>query len=65
MLSLLLLHADMLGVGVPGISDVEGRSQFSLWCLLGAPLFLGAQLATVNKKHTCSAAPISVCAGVF
>lgn len=50
---------DMLGPGLPGISDVEGRSQFSLWCILGAPLFLGtdvrnmtaATLATLSNKE--------------
>ena len=39
---------DMLGTGMPGISDVEGRSQFSLWCLLGAPLFLSADIRNMT-----------------
>lgn len=34
----------MLGVGMPGITDTEGRSQFSLWCILAAPLFLGTDV---------------------
>lgn len=39
---------DMLGVGMEGISDAEGRSQFSLWCILGAPLFLGTDLRSMS-----------------
>ena len=35
---------DMLGVGMNGITDTEGRSQFSLWCILAAPLFLGTDV---------------------
>lgn len=50
---------DMLGVGMPGITDTEGRTQFSLWCILGAPLFLGTDvrnmstytLATIGNKE--------------
>ena len=38
----------MLGVGVPGITDTEGRTQFSLWCLLGAPLFLGTDVRNMS-----------------
>ena len=38
----------MLGTGMPGISDVEGRSQFSLWCVLGAPLFLSADVRNLS-----------------
>ena len=38
----------MLGVGMPGISDVEGRSQFSLWCILAAPLFLGTNILNMS-----------------
>jgi hypothetical protein len=49
----------MLGVGLPGITDTEGRTQFSLWVILGAPLFLGtdvrnmtaATLATVGNAE--------------
>jgi hypothetical protein len=39
---------DMIGVGMPGITDTEGRSQFSLWCLLGAPLFLGTDVRSMS-----------------
>lgn len=39
---------DMLGPGMVGISDTEGRSQFSLWCILAAPLFLGTDIRTAS-----------------
>lgn len=44
----------MIGVGMPGINDVEGRTQYSLWCILGAPLFLGtdARNMTAATKAT-------------
>ena len=38
----------MLGTGMPGLTDVEGRSQFSLWCVLGAPLILSADLRSLS-----------------
>jgi hypothetical protein len=38
----------MIGVGMPGITDVEGRSQFSLWCILGNPLFLGTNVLNMS-----------------
>lgn len=40
----------MVGVGMPGISDTEGRSQFSLWCILGAPLFLGTDVRNMTAE---------------
>lgn len=39
----------MLGVGMDGISDVEGRSQFSLWSILGAPLLLGTDVRNMSS----------------
>jgi hypothetical protein len=38
------LDPDMLMVGMSGISDVQGRSQFNLWCILGAPLMIGTDV---------------------
>ncbi|MGA9875491.1 MAG: hypothetical protein WBQ21_06760, partial [Solirubrobacteraceae bacterium] len=38
------LDPDMLMVGFNGISDLEGRSQFNLWCILGAPLMIGTDV---------------------
>ena len=37
------------GVGLPGISDIEGRTQFSLWCILAAPLFLGTDVRNMSQ----------------
>ena len=39
---------DLLGTGLPGLTDVEGRSQFSLWCVLGAPLIISADLRNLS-----------------
>jgi hypothetical protein len=38
------LDPDMLMVGFTGISDLEGRTQFNLWCILGAPLMIGTDV---------------------
>lgn len=38
----------MLGVGLPGITDAEGRTQFSLWAVLGAPLILSADVRNMS-----------------
>jgi hypothetical protein len=38
------LDPDMLMVGFNGISDLEGCSQFNLWCILGAPLMIGTDV---------------------
>lgn len=39
---------DMLEVG-NGLSDAEGRSHFSLWCLLKAPLLIGTDLTAASE----------------
>jgi alpha-galactosidase len=38
------LDPDMLTVGFNGISDLEGRTTFNLWCILGAPLMIGTDV---------------------
>jgi hypothetical protein len=38
------LDPDMLMVGFSGISDLEGRTQFNLWSILGAPLMIGTDV---------------------
>jgi regulation of enolase protein 1 (concanavalin A-like superfamily) len=38
------LDPDMLMVGFNGISDLEGRTTFNLWSMLGAPLMIGADV---------------------
>ena len=40
------LDPDMLMVGFNGISDLEGRTHFNLWCILGAPLMIGTDVRT-------------------
>ena len=40
---------DMLEVGNKGLSTVESRSHFSLWCMMAAPLMSGNNLAEMNK----------------
>lgn len=37
---------DMLMVGFNGISDLEGRTHFNMWCILGAPLMIGTDVRT-------------------
>jgi alpha-galactosidase len=39
---------DMLCTGFRGITDTEGRSQFSLWCVLSAPLLLGTDVRSAS-----------------
>jgi alpha-galactosidase len=39
---------DMLEVGNPGLSLVESRAQFSLWCMLAAPLMAGNDVRTMS-----------------
>ena len=39
---------DMLVAGMAGITDTEGRSQFNMWSILGAPLMLGTDPRTVT-----------------
>jgi len=40
---------DMLEVG-NGITDTEGRSHFTMWCMMAAPLILGNDLRTMSKE---------------
>jgi hypothetical protein len=41
---------DMLQVGGPGLSDVEGRAHFSLWSVVAAPLLVGYDLSTFSAE---------------
>ena len=34
----------MLQVGNVGVSDIEGRSHFAIWCIMGAPLLIGTDV---------------------
>jgi alpha-galactosidase len=40
---------DMLEVG-NGLTDAQGRSHFSIWCMMAAPLILGNDLRTMSKE---------------
>ncbi len=39
----------MMIVGMPGISDVQNRSFFSLWCMMAAPLIAGNDLRSMSE----------------
>jgi len=39
---------DMMIVGMPGVSDIQNRSFFSLWCLMAAPLIAGNDLRSMS-----------------
>jgi alpha-galactosidase len=39
---------DMLCVGLDGISDLEGRTHFNLWCIAAAPLMIGTDLTQIG-----------------
>jgi hypothetical protein len=41
---------DMMIAGMPGISDVQNRSFFSLWCLMAAPLIAGNDLRSMSNS---------------
>ncbi len=40
---------DMLEVGNGGMSDLEYRSHFALWCLMAAPLLIGSDLRQMSE----------------
>ena len=35
---------DMMIVGMPGLTDAQNRTQFSLWCMMASPLIAGNDL---------------------
>jgi alpha-galactosidase len=39
---------DMMIVGMPGLSDAQNRSLFSLWCMMAAPLIAGNDLRSMS-----------------
>ena len=39
---------DLLQAGLPGVSDAEGRAQFSLWAAMKAPLLINADLTALS-----------------
>ena len=42
---------DMLTTGLNGITDTEGRSQFNMWAILGAPLMIGTDVRTTGGAY--------------
>ena len=40
---------DMLEVGIGHMSFYENRSHFTMWCMLAAPLILGADVPAMSK----------------
>jgi len=40
---------DMMVVGMPGLSEAQNRSLFSLWCLMASPLMAGNDLRAMDK----------------
>jgi alpha-galactosidase len=40
---------DMMIVGMPGLSEAQNRSLFSLWCLMAAPLMAGNDLRAMDE----------------
>jgi alpha-galactosidase len=42
--------ADMLEVGMPGLTVDESRAHFSLWCILASPLIAGCDVRTMGPQ---------------
>jgi len=43
-------YPDMLIVGIPGgLNETEERTQFSMWCIMASPLFLGNDVLTMPQ----------------
>jgi len=40
---------DMMIVGMPGLSETQNRTLFSLWCMMASPLMAGNDLRTMDK----------------
>ena len=41
---------DMMIVGMPGLSEAQNRSLFSLWCMMAAPLIAGNDLRQMSES---------------
>lgn len=41
---------DMMIVGMPGLSEAQNRSLFSLWCMMASPLIAGNDLRKMSKS---------------
>src|SRR5512143_2531608 len=40
---------DMMIVGMPGLSEAQNRTLFSLWCMMASPLMAGNDLRSMDK----------------
>ena len=40
---------DMMIVGMPGLSETQNRTLFSLWCMMASPLMAGNDLRSMDK----------------
>jgi alpha-galactosidase len=40
---------DMMIVGMPGLSEAQNRSLFSLWCMMASPLIAGNDLRSMDR----------------
>jgi len=41
---------DMMIVGMPGLTEAQNRSLFSLWCMMASPLMAGNDLRAMDKS---------------
>jgi alpha-galactosidase len=41
---------DMMIVGMPGLTETQNRSLFSLWCMMASPLMAGNDLRTMDRS---------------
>jgi len=41
---------DMMIVGMPGLTEAQNRSLFSLWCMMAAPLMAGNDLRAMDRS---------------
>lgn len=40
---------DFLVVGMPGVTIEQSRAQFSLWCVMTAPLMIAADVRNISE----------------
>jgi len=55
-------NPDILQVGNGNLTDAEGRSHFSLWCLMKAPLLIGCDVSTATSQTLATLANIEAIA---
>lgn len=40
---------DMMCVGLKGLNQTQNRAHFSLWCMMDAPLIIGADVRNIDS----------------